>query len=164
MEANLINRPPKRPPLLRSQSDSNPSLTTSAPHNHHNETISTAKFLEDHLILTHNDSQGTPMTSPERPPRNPARALAEQSIAVQSLITSPQTRKATLKNKRPRTATGTREEVTPWELHPPPDSYGEDTRRLVAMGVITSNKIDQSVSKRVLPSVSSYSQLHNLAC
>ncbi|KAK1232824.1 hypothetical protein PQX77_004050 [Marasmius sp. AFHP31] len=151
MDVDLINRPPKRPPLLRSQSDSNPSLTTLAVHKHHEDTISTAKFLEDHLLLTHNDTQHTPITSPHRPPRNPARAIAEQSITLQSPIPSRPTRKFTLKSKRPRTATGTREEVTPWELHPPPDSYREDTQKFQVVGVIASNA-EQSVSRRILPS------------
>lgn len=44
---------------------------------------------------------------PPRPPRNPAR--------------SPHNRRSTSSKKRPSTATGTREEVTPWELFPPPD-------------------------------------------
>ncbi|KAF4577322.1 hypothetical protein EYR40_009319 [Pleurotus pulmonarius] len=47
---------------------------------------------------------------PPRPPRNPARSLHN--------------RRSTSSKKRPSTATGTREEVTPWELFPPPDIDG----------------------------------------
>ncbi|KAJ7134713.1 hypothetical protein C8R44DRAFT_849205 [Mycena epipterygia] len=61
------------------------------------------------LQKRHSASTLTPheTTAPPRPPRNPARAG----------IPEPKLKKKT-KTKRPSTATGTREEVTPWEFFP----------------------------------------------
>lgn len=47
---------------------------------------------------------------PRRPPKNPARS-------------GPNIEPAAVTGKRMKTVTGTQEEVTPWELHPPPASY-----------------------------------------
>ncbi|KAL0956355.1 hypothetical protein HGRIS_002505 [Hohenbuehelia grisea] len=57
-----------------------------------------------------------PSTAPPRPPRNPARSAIHHSPN--------RPRKGSVRG-RPSTATGTREEITPWEFFPPPVDYGE---------------------------------------
>ncbi|KAL0580636.1 hypothetical protein V5O48_001366 [Marasmius crinis-equi] len=143
---------PKRPPLFRSQSDSNPSFTKPAIHNPQEEAIPIPTFLGNSHVSTDYNAHRTPITSPDRPPRNPARAVVvEHPIAIQSPIPAKPARKLTLKSKRPRTATGTREEVTPWELHPPPDSYGGSSQKFPVNGLVSGSTVEQPAPRRILP-------------
>ncbi|KAK7469316.1 hypothetical protein VKT23_003797 [Stygiomarasmius scandens] len=115
--ARAVSRPPtpKRPSFTRSISDT-PTIHPSAP------------------------GSPTPSFPPKRPPRNPARPPSSGGIASPSPVRH-QPKSQSGGGSRPRTATGTREEVTPWELYPaPPD-------------IVTASPASQtgpSTSKRVV--------------
>ncbi|KAF9267364.1 hypothetical protein L218DRAFT_995627 [Marasmius fiardii PR-910] len=144
------NRPPRRPPLIRSQSDSNPSLTFPAPLQRFQKdpVPSPSSLLENYRPIPDANGLGASNNSPSRPPRNPARMVQERLITIQSPIPLLPARRLTMKSNRPRTATGTREEVTPWELHPPPDSYGEVMPKTPVVG----GSAVEPISKRILRS------------
>jgi len=115
--ARAVSRPPtpKRPSFTRSISDT-PNIHPSA------------------------TGSPTPSFPPKRPPRNPARPPSSGGIASPSPVRH-QPKSQSGEGSRPRTATGTREEVTPWELYPaPPD--------IVTAG--PASQTGPSTSKRVV--------------
>ncbi|KAK7056888.1 hypothetical protein VNI00_002605 [Paramarasmius palmivorus] len=164
---DVRSRPPKRPVLTRSQSDSNPSFIRSSSvqdsPNSKSPPLPSSSFLQsDPNPKTHDrDSQ-----IPNRPPRNPARSGPDLPVSIQIVSPTPvrPARKLTIKSGRPKTATGTREEVTPWELHPPPESYGKDAPKSTGGSGVgqpsnLKRNVTVSVSGRPLSPVISFGDL-----
>ncbi|KIK57278.1 hypothetical protein GYMLUDRAFT_61565 [Collybiopsis luxurians FD-317 M1] len=108
MDEGRVRRSPPRPPFLRSQSDNSSTTTIIAP--------SLSQFQAFNGIG--NKDVTNAGLSPQRPPRNPAR-----SVVVSGGIDSGFEAKADA--SRLKTVTGTKEEVTPWELYPPPPDEDE---------------------------------------
>ncbi|KAJ3992685.1 hypothetical protein F5050DRAFT_883474 [Lentinula boryana] len=90
----------QRPQFLRSQSDNSSTTTIIASH---------FRTLDD---LEHNHKGSNDVIGPRRPPRNPARALAPIKSGFEPVPVA-------------RAQTGTKEEVTPWELEPFPATFSE---------------------------------------
>ncbi|THV00856.1 hypothetical protein K435DRAFT_854375 [Dendrothele bispora CBS 962.96] len=104
---------PKRPSFTRSLSDT-PTIHASTP------------------------GSATPSFPPQRPPRNPARPPSSGVISPSPVRHQVKSQSG---GSRPRTATGTREDVTPWELYPPPPDIPT---------VSSANPAGPSMSKRVV--------------
>ncbi|KAH7878089.1 uncharacterized protein C8R40DRAFT_1168134 [Lentinula edodes] len=99
----------RRPPYLRSQSENSSTATiipSSYPH---------LRALDD---FDHSRRGANTLVSPRRPPRNPARTLASTKSGFEHVSIA-------------RTQTGTKEEVTPWELEPFPATFSEAPPTLI---------------------------------
>ncbi|KAJ4482032.1 hypothetical protein J3R30DRAFT_2115173 [Lentinula aciculospora] len=109
-----------RPPFLRSQSD-NSSTTTIIP-----SSYPRFRTLDD---FEHVQKGSNTVLGPRRPPRNPARTLVDTKSGFQPVPEA-------------RALTGTKEEVTPWELEPFPATFFETPPTAV---VPTTSKQTSSV-------------------
>ncbi|ESK90438.1 hypothetical protein Moror_13607 [Moniliophthora roreri MCA 2997] len=137
---------PKRPALIRSQSDTTSSRDILASNT---SALSSPSFLETN---PNSRSHGYDVSS-NRPPRNPARSGPDLPVSIHIASPTPvrPARKLAVKGGRPKTATGTREEVTPWELYPPPESYGKEAPKSAVIGESTNLQRNVTVSSSGRP-------------
>ncbi|KAF5369539.1 hypothetical protein D9758_002781 [Tetrapyrgos nigripes] len=117
----------KRPPFTRSISDT-PTIQASVP------------------------SSPTNLSPPQRPPRNPARPPSTGASFFPPVGKQAESQNGRV--SRPRTATGTREEVTPWELYPPPPVVPTSALASQA-GPSTSKRVPGTQAKPARPQSSS---------
>ncbi len=107
-----------RPRLQRSHSAQGPSPDGPAPSSQpHLPPIRHST----HILTARPASSPAPVDVPQRPARHPARSYASPLPAPLPTRPANPMLKKLAEETRPRTATGSREDVTPWELYPVPD-------------------------------------------